>query len=132
MDEEIWLVDLPKTAAAWEEGRHDDIESALDDDLSGHVSDFLDDACESGGWPEDEQVEVGEVQITRKRVTAEVTVYFNETIASGCKDINHQEDREARLVITLNRGESNATVERSASDPSEWDLQDRNSAADGT
>jgi hypothetical protein len=132
VDQDNWFVDLPKTVAAWEEGRREDIESALDDDLSGQVSDFLDDACQSGGWPEDEQVEVGEIKITRNRLTADVTVYFNEIIPSSCKDISNHEDREARLVITLMRGEANARVERSAADPNQWDLQDRNSAADGT
>ena len=129
--EEDWTVALRKTAAAWKSGDMADVDWALDDELSGSALQRLESACDSGGWPDDEQIVIENVSVSDDALTADVTVYFTEVIASSCKDMPNRVDREARLVVTLRRGESIGRIEYSDADPSQWDLIDRNSAADG-
>jgi hypothetical protein len=125
-------VDLPLTAAAWEEGSEiDDLERALEEDLEPLLSDLAESACESGGWPEDETVEASVVSVDDGEIRAEVTIYFTEVIASSCKDMPHHEKRDSRRRIVLRAGELVGYAEYSLSDTSQWDLRDRNSAADG-
>jgi hypothetical protein len=128
---EGWTIELPKTAAAWEEGRMDDLGAELDDDLAGEMLEFVDEACESGGWPEDDEVTVHTVVISGNVMTVQVTVDFTELIASGCMDLPNSERRVARFVVTLEREDTTALVEYSPSDPNTWDQADRNSAGDG-
>ncbi|HYN81818.1 MAG TPA: hypothetical protein VES88_09985 [Gemmatimonadaceae bacterium] len=131
MTQDDWSVELPKTAAAWGKGNSAALESVLEEELTAQADDLLEDACELGGWPEDEQVEVSDVVLNGNLMNATVTVYFTEVIPSSCKDLSHRERREHRIVIAMRRGDPTGTVAHSASDPNQWDLIDRNSAADG-
>lgn len=131
MDHDFLMIDLPKTAAAWEEGRLAELEEALGHDISPKLFELVEDACRSGGAPDDEQYYIDDIQITADRLTADVTVTFTEQIPSGCSDMPHEVDREHRVVITLDAGESTGVVQASDSEPNQWDLIDRNSAADG-
>ena len=132
MGDRDWTVHLPKTAAAWEEGRTEDLEWTLDDDLAGNLSEFLDNSCESGGWPEDDDVVVDRVNVSGSLLTADVTVHFTEVVPSSCKDMPYHQKRDAHFVVTLKLGSSTVLVNYSTADPTQWDLLDRNSAADGT
>lgn len=128
-------VDLPRTFQVWAAGDDkDDLQEALDYDLSGNLSDYLESACESGGWPEDDQVEVGEVTLDGAQLTARVTVYFTEVIASGCRDMPHHERQQTRLIVKADRGsKGQGLIERDyESDRSQWPVEDLNSANDGT
>lgn len=126
-----WIVALPKTAAAWEAGEIDAIEGVLENELDGKLLDFVDDSCESGGWPTNHQVAVERSDISGDILTAEVSVCFTEEIPSACKDLPYHEIRDAQLVIRLERGTTTGTVQYSTTDRSTWDLIDYNSAADG-
>ena len=132
-----WRVELPRTAAAWKRGdEEDDLRDVLDDELCKQGAELVgDDACESGGWPEDEQVELTEVTVTKKTLIANVTVHFSEMIQTGCADIRNDENRVAHVVVTLDRGNDFGDVEY-APKPEFDDDRDRktfgNSSRDGT
>ena len=133
MTDGLWTVDLPRTAAAWRSGARSSVEAVLLDELVCQASDLVDDACsDSGGWPEDEQVDLEAVEITDHRLTAAVTVHFVESIPSSCKDMPYHESRERRLILVMERGNEFASVALSDSDADGWEVADRNSAADGT
>lgn len=131
MDADEWSVMLPLTAAAWEAGKTDDLERAVEEDLTHQIDDLADDGCQSGGWPEDVMAEADGVTISRSELRVDVTIYFTEVIASGCQDMPHRVRRDIRLRMSLRPGETVGRVEHSISDPAQWDLIDRNSAADG-
>jgi hypothetical protein len=127
-------IDLPRTFAAWAASDDkDDLQEALDHDLSGNVSDYLDDACESGGWPEDDQVEIDDITLDGDRLSARITVHFTEVIPSSCKDMPYHESQQTRLIVTAKRGgNGRGIIERDyESDRSQWSREDLNSANDG-
>jgi hypothetical protein len=83
--EREWTVELPKTAAAWNAGRTEEIEESLYDDLEGNVSEFLNESCDSGGWPEDEQITVYEPRFEGSQLRCEITVDFTEEFRRAAK-----------------------------------------------
>lgn len=132
MREDGQSIDLPKTALAWRQGLTAELECALEDELADSIFSFLDASCQSGGWPDNEQLEIERIDTDANALTAYMTVYFNELVASGCPELPHPHDREARLIVTLVSGDTRACVEFAENDSSIWDIADRNSAADGT
>lgn len=77
-------------------------------------------------------VEVDPAEISDGELRSNVTVYFTEVIPSSCKDMPNYEKRESRFRIAIKKGAAIGVLEYSLSDPRQWDLLDRNSAADGT
>lgn len=131
MESQDLTVDLPLTVAAWEAGELDELDRAIEDDLTFHLGDLAEGGCESGGWPDDESVEVNITSSSDSEIRADVTIYFTEVIPSSCKDLPYHENRDSRWEIVVRAGESVGRLEYSQSDTSQWDLSDRNSAADG-
>jgi len=130
-----WRMDtlkLPKTTVALANGDIEDIATTLADELTPQAADLVNEACDSGGAPDDEQIGIDSLKIGDDALIAHVTIYFTELVPSSCEEHPHRERRQHRLVVTLPRGDSTGIVGDSSSDPNQWDLIDRNSAADGT
>ncbi len=131
MEHDLWSINLPQTAAAWRAGRTDRLEAALLHELTEQAPDLLIDCCNAGGWPHDEEVVVADIALQPDRLIARITVHFVEVISSGCKDLPNRENRQLDLVLTIEQQDDFAVISHSDADPDQWDLLDRNSAADG-
>jgi hypothetical protein len=132
IEHDEWLVNLPRTRALWRAGDTEDIEDMLLEELTEQVSELMGESgTYSGGWPEDEQVEVLEVKVNEQHMEAKVRISFTEVIPSGCKDMPHCNSREVELLLTVDRDDDRASVDYSAGDPEGWETGERNSAADG-
>lgn len=130
MDHREWRVQLPRTAAAVRRG--EDVEAVLEDELCDKGADLVGiNGLEYGGWPDDEQVEITEVEVLDSRLVAEVTVSYDEVVSTGCSDIHHYHDRVQSVVVTMEPGSDWAEIE-SCSEREDWDQADRNSARDGS
>ena len=135
IEEQEWTVSLPLTGAKWRGGDNQDIEETLSDELNANASELTAFTCAyTGGWSDDEQVEVLEMRFNDDHsvLDAKVHITFVEYRSSACKDHPHSEERSVELVLHMERDDNEATIGGSPSDPDQWDLLDRNSAYDGT
>jgi hypothetical protein len=121
-------LELPRTARAAASNDAAAVEHELEDELSEHVFDLVDETwCESGGWPEDEEFRIDACRVSDGGVAATIVVLFSEQVPSACKDSPYSEPRQRTLRLSLPK---DATVARLEPDEC-GDLSDRNSAADG-
>jgi hypothetical protein len=74
----------------------------------------LEDFCESGGAPDPvglADFTVDEVEEHQNEIVVTSSVSFKESIPTGCKDANHLERREGKLIIRINETSGHAEVE---------------------
>lgn len=121
-------LELPRTARAAAGDDAAAVEHELESELSEHVFDLVDESwCESGGWPDDEEVQIDDCQVRDGAVAATIIVLFSEMVPSACKDSPYSESRQRTLRLSLPKGATVALLEADGG----GDLTDRNSAADG-
>ena len=128
MKHHVWTIELPRTASECRADHDEAVDRCLSEELTSELPDLRTD----GGWPDDEQIEIVQLRIGKERLEATISVYFIEVIPSACRDLPNSENRQVDLVLTMERGDSFARVNHSHTDPEQWDLLDRNSAADGS
>jgi len=107
-----------------------DIEDTLATELTEQASSLLEGYGE--GWSDDEEVEILNLEVGEEELEARFAIHFEEVIPSGCRDMPHHREGRVELVLQMRREEDRAVIGDSDSNPSQWDLWDRNSAADGT
>jgi hypothetical protein len=123
---------LPQTLALLRvETADEDLEEALLSELSDQAINLLDESTSSGGWPDEPLVSVEALARHGKGLRADISVAFKEIIPSSCADLPHREEQKADFVLTLNGNSEIPVINRADTDPTQWDLWDRNSAADG-
>jgi len=133
MELDEWAPNLPRTAAKWREGRIEEIEEALCDDLTVYAAELAGEACaNSGGWSDDEEVTILKLHVHEDQLDANLRINFVELRPSGCSDSPHRDQRAVEFLLTMQRDEDWGVVSHSPSNPEQWDLEDRNSAFDGT
>ena len=124
-------VDLPRTAAAWRQGRFEDLNAILDDEVADRLFELTDGmVMDGGGWPDDAMAEVESVDIAGDSLTAKITIDYSEMIPSACADQPYSEHRRQALILTMDRGDNSAVV-TSPEDEDDWTVADWNSAGDG-
>jgi len=131
LDDFGWFIAVPRTARVWASGARDDLDTVLRDELEQQTDSLTDGCCESGGWPDDAEVEVTELKVRGNELVAEIALRFNEMVASACRDVSFAEKRHRWLTLRLARDSNGAEIEPSESDSQRWDIADRNSASDG-
>ena len=129
-DDQQWTVRLPQTGAKWRAGGSDEeIEETLSDELHANAWELTAEA-----WTENEQIEILEMRFHDEHAALDVKVRasFTQLQESGCKDYPRKTDRAVEFLLTMQRADNEALIEHSASNPDQWDIEDRNSAYDGT
>ncbi len=120
-------VSLPKTHAAWKAGRDDaEINDVLKTELNREAASILD-----GYNSDDEEADILNLTVEEDRLHAKFAIRFQEVVPSGCSDNPHRKDCRAVFVLQMESDTDQARLGADPSNPDEWDLWDRNSAANG-
>ncbi len=96
----------------------EDFKEAVEIDLGENESDLpLEDLCESGGvpdWEDSAEFDLGDPEERANRIILTGDVWFNESIPSGCRDINWNEARRGRIFVEIDKksGRADVSVER--------------------
>lgn len=118
MDESDFIgrdLDFSASVSKW---GTDEFKEAVEIDLGDNESDLpLQELCESGGvpnWEDPAEFDLGEPEERGDLIILTGDVWFNESIPSGCRDMNWHETRRGRIFVEIDKtsGRANVSVER--------------------
>ena len=98
---------------SWKKWGSDDFNDAVAMDLEENEADLpLGVFCEAGGlsWDSFPEFEIDDVKEEGNEIVVTTTVYFKESLPTGCKDMNWQEDRQGKLVVRIDKKSGSAEV----------------------
>jgi hypothetical protein len=101
-------------AAALRANTNDEREALIEEQIYDHPDEFdIDDGMMThGGFPDDEEItDIEHDDIDAESITARVTVEFDESVASSCKDYNHTHKKAAHFTLTIQRSDGHYNIE---------------------